>query len=139
MQIDIDEIRNGEWNGKVIYVCDYRQPDHNKKALRNVPPTKVLVRDKSEHNKTVYYSDSYFSPIGKNGKPLSKAIMLFDNTGFRSYTGNPLYAFDDELECQLKWNELIDEQIDYWENRKKTALTTIENTITNFRNMRGDE
>lgn len=133
MQIDINTITNGSYDGNIVYICDYRQ-ERGKKPLRNVPPTKVKVLPKTESNKTVYYSQSFFRPYGKNGL-LSKTIMPYDNTGFRSFTGNPVYVFDDHQECIDKWNSLIDEHIQYWEKEKLVAVQHIEDRIVNFKDM----
>lgn len=134
MEIDIDEIRNGRYDGRDVYICDYRQ-EIGKKPLRNVPPTKVLVVPSSESKKTVYYSNSFFKPYGKKGL-LSKEIMPFDNTGFRSFTGNPVYVFDNEQECIDKWNTLLDEFIQYWNKERSIAVQKIDNTIINLQDMK---
>jgi hypothetical protein len=65
----------------------------------------------SETDKKVYYSKSFFSPIGKSGKPLSKVIAPMDNTGFRSNPGNPLLVFEHEQECVESWNRQIKEHL----------------------------
>ena len=59
-------------------------------------------------------------------------IKPYDNTGFRSFTGNPVYIFDNEQECIDKWNSLIDEEISYWKIKKNTILSEINKTIDGF-------
>lgn len=129
MQIQTVDIRNGLHLGETVYVCDYNQPDLNKKALRNVPPTKCIVRSVDDTKSRVYYSKNYFAPVGKSGNILSRVISPVDATGFRTHPGNELYVFTTEEECVDQWNTLITEhcrriqfEIDttqtYWINRK---------------------
>jgi len=102
-------VRLGELDGIEVWVCHYNRPDLQKKALRNTPPTKCLVRPTSElpKNKTVYYSESFYSPLGKSGKPTAKIISPVDNTGYRSHCGNMLYTFKNEADCIAEWNSQI--------------------------------
>jgi len=88
-------------DGATVYICDYRRPDLNKKPARNIQPQAVIVKSNSDlpKGKKIYYSDSHFKPIGKNGNELSKVVSIFDNTGFRFYTGVPLKVFDNLDEC----------------------------------------
>lgn len=126
MQIKTEDIRNGGHIGEEVWICHYLRPDLNKKPLRNVPPTRVLIRPSSDlpENKRVYYSKAYFSPIGKNGQPTAKVISPVDNTGHRMYVGNELFVFTTEEECVALWNEQVQEcceRIDYEiENAAKT-------------------
>ena len=105
--MNLDDITSGKLNGKIIWVCHYNRPDLKKKALRNVPPTRVIVRGNNElpKRKTVYYSNSFFSPLNKNDEPMSKVIAPFDNTGYRSFAGNPLHVFDNQEDCEQAWND----------------------------------
>ena len=50
MQIGNDDIRNGKYDGQVVYICDYRLGDKgiHAKPIRNVKPMKVLVRSNKE-------------------------------------------------------------------------------------------
>ena len=100
MKIDHKEIATGQWNNQLIWVCDFRQYDMTQKPIRNVRPTQVKVRPNTETKNTIYYSESFMSPLSKKtGEPLSKEIKIFDNTGWRSYAGVPLAAFTTEEEC----------------------------------------
>ncbi len=103
----LTDIRNGKMNGKIVWVCHYNRPDLAKKPLRNVPPTRVIVRNNDElpKKKNVYYSDSFFSPLNKNDEPTAKIIVPFDNTGYRSFPGNPLHIFDNQKDCEQAWND----------------------------------
>lgn len=111
MELNVEEIRKGGRVGEVVWICHYNRPDLNKKALRNLPPTKVIVRSNSElpSGKKVYYSENHFSPIGKNGSPTSKVISPVDNTGYRTHIGNELFVFTTEDECVALWNSQIQE------------------------------
>lgn len=132
MKIETTSIREGRHIGSIVWVCHYNRPDLDKKPLRNVAPTEVIVRsiDDLPHSKTVYYSETFFSPIGKSGKPLSTIISPVDNTGYRSRHGNELHVFTGEAECKDAWNdqlaeciEMIDKQIaeaaDFWIREKE--------------------
>ena len=109
MRIDTNKIMDGQRAGDIVWICHYHRPDMEKKALRNVPPTKVIVRDNSvlPKNKTVYYSKSHFSPLSKKGEPTAKVISPVDNTGYRSRCGSMLYVFDNEIECVAEWNKQL--------------------------------
>lgn len=109
MQIKTADIRNGAMVGEIVWICHYHRPDLQKKALRNVPPTQVLIRDNTElpKNKRVYYSQTHFSPINKQEEPLAKVISPVDNTGYRSRHGTELFVFTTEEECIAEWNRQI--------------------------------
>lgn len=134
MQIDTKLIAEGNLNGQIVWICDYRRPDKTKKAIRNVPPTQVVVRNKEEAKKKIYYSESFFSPLKSNGEPSSKEISLFDNTGFRSFTGVALNVFDNEEECIEKWNSSIQEEIEHYQKKKQTVLNEIDSHIETLNN-----
>jgi hypothetical protein len=121
MRISTKEVRDGMHNGKVVWICHYNQPDLNKRPLRNVPPTKVLVRDNSEANKRIFYSKSHFAKLGKGGKTTSVIISPVDNTGYRSLAGNELFVFDCESECIAEFNKQVDSVIMAVEFEIKTA------------------
>lgn len=98
MKISIKDLTssNNPNVGKEFWICDYRFRDITDKAIRNVHPTKAILVNKQEGER-VYYSETYFVDAAKK----SKKIKLFDNTGFRSYAGEPLHVFDNEQECML--------------------------------------
>jgi hypothetical protein len=110
MQIVTKEVRDGMYDGKVVWICHYNQPDLDKKALRNIPPTKAIILKASSlsTNKKIYYSNSYFAPLTKKEEITKKVISPVDNTGYRTFPGNELFVFDDENECVSAWNEQID-------------------------------
>ena len=132
MEIKHTEIVNGQRDGEILFVCDYRRPDKNKKPIRSLPPTEVMVMSNSTTSKRVYYSESHFRPLGKDNTPKSRVIPVFDNTGYRMLTGNPVYIFTTEEECVSKWNEMIQEEIDWFEESKKTAISAIEAQISDL-------
>lgn len=135
MEININDIAN--YHELNVWICDYRQPDKNKKPIRKVSPTEVKVLHKDLAKKTVYYCNYFFKPYTATGKLASTEIKPFDNTGFRSFTGNPVSIFDNEDECISHWNSLIDKEIEYWNKRKNTVLQEIDATIDDLSNLKG--
>ena len=135
MKIPTKHVQDGNLDGKTFWICHYNRPDLDKKPLRNVPPTKVLVVNNNElpKNKTVYYSNSHFRPLNKKGDPLSKVISPVDNTGFRSLQGNPLFVYDNEKECVDEWNSQLQSVADAIEvqiqNAAKVWKTQQDQTI----------
>lgn len=129
MNVDHKEVTNGSRNGETLFVCAYLRPDRDKKPIRALAPIEVLVMDNSTTSKRVYYSESHFRPVGKGGEAMSRVIPVFDNTGFRSRTGNPLHIFTTEEECKDKWNEMIQEEIEGLEAYKSTVLKNIDSNI----------
>lgn len=112
--IETSSIRNGARIGEIVWICHYHRPDLDKKALRNVPPTKVMVMDNEilPKNKTVYYSKTHFAPLNKKGEPTKKVISPVDNTGYRSRAGTELFVFDCEIDCRVEWNNQLSEHCD---------------------------
>ena len=104
--IDIRCVANGSMDGATLWVCDLRYKDYTQKPIRNVPPTKVVVV--ANGTTKVYYSQSHFRTLKKDGTASSKVIKPYDNTGFRSYTGEPLNVFETEGECVAKYREQLD-------------------------------
>lgn len=101
MKIDIKDVIDGSMNGEIVWICDYRHNDINDKPIRKIEPIKVIIRSTDEIKNRVYYSNSFFSKIGKNEKPQKSSIIkVYDNTGFRSYPGEPVHVFTDEKECR---------------------------------------
>ena len=132
-----EKVRKGEMNGKTVWICHYNKPDLNKKPLRNVPPTKCIVvsNDELPKNKTVYYSESHYRPIGKNGNPTSKVISPVDNTGYRSYCGNMLFTFESEIDCVAKWNSQIKEVTDRYIKKLKVYEKELLDEVSKLNEM----
>jgi len=138
MKIETKTVRDGKHIGKKVWICHYNRPDMQKKPLRNLPPTEVLIRsiDDLPKNKKVYYSEVFFSPLNKKGEPLTKVISPVDNTGYRGYCGNEVYIFNNEMECVAHWNvqlnnyfvkldELIFTAADSWRKQKEDLMKSI--------------
>lgn len=123
MKLINQEVRDGVFTGDTVWICHYLRPDVDKKALRNVPPTKVLIRSNSElpKNKKVYYSTVHFSPFGKSGNVQAKVISPVDNTGYRTNIGNELFIFTEESECVDEWNKQVSECCGRLEEQELTA------------------
>ncbi|AFV21887.1 MULTISPECIES: hypothetical protein [Bacillus] len=126
--IDFEElIGDTVKEGDKVWICDYRHNNILESAIRHVPPQEVAVIDNAKlpKNKTVYYSSYHFRPLGKKGAPLSKIIVPYDNTGYRSITGISLNIFFTEEECRQcykKQCEVIKEQIEYEKKRVENSM-----------------
>lgn len=106
--VNIQDIREGKLDGNILYICDLRYNSADNKPIRHIKPTKVIVVSNKETNKRIFYSESHFKKIGKNDKPIGSPISLFDNTGYRSYAGEPVEVFNTLEECESRYNELVD-------------------------------
>lgn len=133
MQIPINEIARGEHDGKIVWICDYVRPDFSNKPIRNLPPVKVLicVNDAADR---IYYSNSHFKKLNGKGEPIKSGIKPFDNTGYRSYAGNPVSVFDNEEECRLKWKELVDKTVRELEQHKEGVAARCDREIQELLN-----
>ena len=109
MKIDTKSVREGSKVGDRVWICHYLKPNLDKKPLRTVPPTYVVIRSINDlpQGKRIYYSETFFSPINKNGSISTQVISPVDNTGFRSFCGNELFIFDNEQECIEEWNKQL--------------------------------
>lgn len=136
MKILTEDMRNGKYNGLIVWVTVYNRPDLHKKPLRCIYPTKCLIcsNDKLPENHKIYYSDSHFVKLGKNDKPTKNIINPVDNTGYRYRIGNELHIFTDQNECYDFWNSLLDEYINKLEEYKVYQTEIIENEITKLNN-----
>lgn len=134
MKLDISEVtKNFESVGTTFYVCDYRKPDFNKKAIRNVKPTKIIVLDQKHFEEVgkkyprVYYSNFAIIPVdGKGNLKYSNHIPPYDTTGYRSYAGVPINVFDNYEECVDFYNQ----QVDIVTNDYEKYISTIVNSLT---------
>lgn len=129
MEYNTKEVAGGKYNGKEVWICDFRYTDFNNKPIRHVKPTKVIVRSITETTKRVYYSNSFFSEIKKDGSvSKSSLIRLYDNTGYRSYPGIPLNVFSTEKECLKKYKELSLESEKAFEKWREEQIATMQLT-----------
>ena len=79
---------------------------------RIIEPTKAKLTARDNVN----YSHNVFVPYSSSGKLLKKDIKIYDNTGYRSYSGNPISVFDNEVEAKEWFNTELSKVI---ENRIK--------------------
>ena len=128
MKLDHKEIAKGNHNGRQVWVCDYRRPDLSKKPARNVPPTLCEIVDADSVKGRVNYSSIVFLAV-KNGKTTSKSIKLYDNTGYRSYTGVPLSVFDNETECTDHWNDQVEAVYEALKAKQSVILDQLQRQI----------
>lgn len=123
MKIDINDVVDGSnYRGKILFVCDYRKELINKKAIRHVKPTKIIVLTSEDFINagkdypTVYYSNVAFVTLNKKDEPVySKVISPFDNTGYRSFSGIGLMIFDNLDECIEEYNNQVQTVLDMYE------------------------
>ncbi|PIH59033.1 hypothetical protein [Paenibacillus sp. LK1] len=95
------EFRSKAKIGDVVWICDYRYNDVDNKAIRHIPPKKVVVISNEDlpKNKKVYYSDFHFREVKGNEKLSSAVIAPYDNTGYRAYAGVSLSIFRTKEGC----------------------------------------
>lgn len=144
MKIDILEVtKNSDNVGKTFWVCDYRKPDINKKAIRHVKPTCVMVlnekhfEDLGKKFPRVYYSAFVLVPIDRKGKlKYSQYIVPYDNTGYRSYTGIPLNVFDNEQECIDFYNKQIDIVLKMYQDYMSTIIQSLSKEHNEIENLK---
>lgn len=108
--------------GNRVWICDYRYNDIANKATRHVEPQEVEIfsNESLPKGKTVYYSTIHFKAIGSKGQILSKIIPPFDNTGYRSSTGDAVNVFLTREECVEHYSKQIKEiQLQIEEEREK--------------------
>lgn len=123
MRLDPKEVREGKYDGQIVWICDFRYTDFNIKAARDISPKKVIIRPTSETKNRVYYSNSFFSEI-KNDKVVnSSVIKLYDNTGYRSYAGVPLNIFTTEEEAVVEYKKLAKNLLEDFKNFKENTIS----------------
>ncbi len=131
--IKIKEIteENSKYIGKDVWIAEV---NFNMERPRIIKPTLVRVRhrDEAPKNKTIYYSFCYFSPLGKKGEPLSRIIPVFDTTGFRGFTGNPLSVFETEQEAKNWFVEKIGNVIQNRVDRRDEQLISYDQTTQEY-------
>ncbi len=136
MEEIVSKIRAGELDYEHFWICDYRRPDLNKKPIRAVKPTHVMVMPNSDlkPNVRIYYSESHFKPVSKDGsKILSKCIPIFDNTGYRAYTGVPLQVFRNQNDCIEAWEASVEHVIAELQDKKSTIIHDLQEQIDNLK------
>jgi hypothetical protein len=133
-----EKVRNGDMDDKTVYICHFNKPDMDKKPLRSIPPTKCVVSSNSKlpKNKTVYYSESHYSPLSAKGVITKKIIAPQDNTGFRGRIGNSLYTFDNYEDCFMLWNMQLAEYIERIDTRLETFAKTLNEEKAKIIDMR---
>ena len=135
--IDFKEITDGKWDNKKVWICDYRWTDYNKKAARKIFPKQVYVKSNNDNpSKRIYYSNSHFQDINKDGKALkSKVTVPFDTTGYRSYAGIPLNAFETEEECKLFFRNQVREAVKELVSRKQSVTERFDTMLDSLNDL----
>jgi len=135
MQISTKEMREGKHDNKIVWICDYNQPDFHKKPLRKVTPSKCIIisNEKLPSNKTIHYSTSHFLVLKKNDQPSKKVLSPVDNTGWRGYCGNELYIFDNKKDCTEKWNELINNHVNELDKYFQQCIDGLKQDMSNLK------
>lgn len=126
MKIDVKALCNTtEGVGRIYWICDYRRPDLSKKPIRHIPPTQVIVVDNETTKKRFNYSEIHFAKLTAKGLASSTTYPVYDTTGYRSYPGVPLEAFETKEECVKRYNELADVIIDAIDEQLKHAVDNL--------------
>lgn len=102
-----------KWEGKELWVTDYRHRNATDKPVRHVVPTKVL-----------YTMHGYFLAINKNGEVGKRRISNTDNTCDGAY----LKVFTTEEECREEYRRLcniVQNQFNEEVNRLQINLMTL--------------
>lgn len=129
MEIPSEEIKKGnKWVGQFLWICDYRRPDLNKKAIRHQKPTLVIVRKQPEkaEDHIGYSSDNYFVKISAKGVESNTKIAFHDSTSSRHSDGEPVKVFDNERECIAAYNALADKIITDFDEKLKIVVEKLE-------------
>ena len=135
MIIDAVKVANGDYDGKELFICHLNIPDILKKPLRNIEPTKVLIiseNDPVNKGKRVNYSNSLFQTYSKDGKLSKKTLKIYDNTGYRSFRGNPVYIFDNFDDCVAQWKNDCDQHVQKIVQYKNDAVDTLDKMIIEY-------
>lgn len=141
MQYDLNDIvKSDEFVGKKIWICDYRK-EIDKKADRHVKPTEVYVAGNSDFEAAgisprIYYSVVGFAKLNKKGEPLLKQLIPpFDNTGYRSYAGVGVYAFDNKKECVDMYNSQVLDVVRKYEHRMQHIMQSLALEMQEIKNL----
>ena len=132
MRIFADQIANGSYDGKYVWVCDYRFTNMNEKPIRHVAPQKVFVRSNTETPKRFYYSESHFVALNTKGGLTTKIITLYDNTGFRSFPGVDLSVFENEEECRVCYRDQCKEilaNLEIWHDQNEIRYQDLKTSL----------
>lgn len=136
MKINANDIRtsNSPYLNKDLWVCDLRFNNNSiEKPIRKVPPTKINLVSNDKVSKRIYYSDNALVPYNKKEELVfSKAFGIYDNTGFRSFTGVPLEIFDSEEECKNQYKKLIKLAIQFINKKKEEFVNSADIQIKNL-------
>lgn len=131
--IEIKEItkENSDYLNKDLWIAEV---NFKLERPRIIKPTLAQLVSASEapKNKRIYYSHTFFKPYGEKGKLLNKPIVIFDNTGYRSYSGNPLSVFETEDECRNWFAEKLSSRIDERLIDRERIITAYDNTTQEY-------
>lgn len=141
MQYNLNDIVGSQqFAGQKIWICDYRK-ELDKKATRNVKPTEVYVAGNADFEAEgleprIYYSCVGFAKLNKKGEPLLKQLISpFDTTGYRSYSGVGVLAFDNENECIDAYNAQVLEVVQKYEEHMRTAMQGLVYQMQEVKNL----
>lgn len=144
MKLDISEVtKNSDNIGKTFYVCDYRKPDFNKKAIRNVKPILIMVLDQKHFEEAgkkyprVYYSNFALIPVDSKGKlKYITPVPPYDSTGYRSYAGIPINIFDNYKECVDFYNKQVDNVVNEYQKYISTIVDDLTKEMENIKELK---
>lgn len=135
MIVDIEKIKSGKLNDKIVWVCGYMYNDYYNKPIRHIKPTKTKIRCNSKIKKRIIKSESHFVKINMRTNDISKSTIysLYNNTGM--YNNIPLNVFDNEKECWDCYNKLCSVIIENFKIFKENIIYNIDEIIIDIKDQ----
>lgn len=126
MKYDIKDITSGKYIGNEFYIAEVNTKVKNH---RIITPQLALLCDANDAKKTIYYSSTFFKIYDKKGKLKKDEIAIFDNTGYRSLSGNPISVFSDYESAKSWFNTQINELIKTTMQQKESSIKYYDNYL----------
>lgn len=117
MKIDVREIIEGKHVNKEFWVCDYRWHNYSHKSpIRHVKPTKILVSEFSDRQRTYYPKSMTCLVINSDGTFNKSPLPIYDKTSARFTDNSALRFFTTMEECIECYKEQCDKAIEGFNN-----------------------
>lgn len=101
--------------GRRIWVCQYTTKQGASQPIKNIEPGLYEICENkafSKTGKTIYYSDVHLRRVLKNGTISKTMTPIYDNTGWKTNPGNPVFFSTQEKPIRDKYSELLENAID---------------------------